>query len=134
MSKLTKSPILFDRQSKGVQSPQHRRFPTKRSGRLAESRVPCAAPVVSLPAVQGADRGPGVRKPVPFPACDRRETIRTSQVPGEPCCPYAVFSDPGRTEGIWHGDASARPPLCPQRRLLRESIFRGSIARPWDWL
>src|SRR5271170_7664269 len=32
------------------------------------------------------------------------EATRTSQVPGEPSCSYAVFSDPGRTDapGCWN--------------------------------
>ena len=59
--------------------------------------LPCGAPVGSLPAVQNGSRGPGVRHPVPLAGSCRLETGRTSQVPGEPCCPCAVFFDPGRT-------------------------------------
>jgi hypothetical protein len=40
---------------------------------------------------------PGVRDPVPMPDLRRGER-RASQVPGEPRCVYAMFSDPGGTE------------------------------------
>jgi hypothetical protein len=53
------------------------------------------------------NRGPGVGNPVPTTGKLRRETFRTSQVPGEPFCPYALFSDPGRT-------ASTRPVMVPR--------------------
>jgi hypothetical protein len=80
------------------------------------------------------DCGPGVRHRSPLPVVRRMEAFRTSQVPGEPSCSYAVFSDPGRTDvsGAW--TSSARPPLCPQRRLPRHPFFRGSMARPWNSL
>jgi hypothetical protein len=43
------------------------------------------------------NRGPGVRQPVPTTGTIRREASRASQVPRQPCCPFALFSDPGRT-------------------------------------
>jgi hypothetical protein len=49
--------------------------------------------------------GQGFVYPVPPAGSCRLETIRTSQVPGEPLCPYAVFFDPGRT-------GSTRPFRC----------------------
>ena len=60
--------------------------------------LPGVALVVSLPSVRNANRGPGVRHPVPTAGLNRLETNRTSQVPGEPSCPYAVFFDPGKTK------------------------------------
>jgi hypothetical protein len=80
------------------------------------------------------DRGPGVHDRSPLPVLIRMEAFRTSQVPGEPSCSYAVFSDPGGTDasGVW--TSSVLPPLCPQRRLPRQPFFRGSIARPWNSL
>ena len=46
------------------------------------------------------NRGPGVHQPVPTSGTVRRETTRASQVPRQPCCPFALFSDPGRTTRI----------------------------------
>jgi hypothetical protein len=46
------------------------------------------------------DRRPGMRDPVPSTGHGRMETFRTSQVPGEPSCVYALFSDPGGIGGI----------------------------------
>jgi len=48
------------------------------------------------PDAQPRARGSSFRSPLP--EVIHRETSRTSQVPGEPCCPYAVFFDPGRTD------------------------------------
>ena len=48
---------------------------------------------------------------------------RVSQVPEHPSCPFALFLDPGRTEGarplqrLRHG-----PRLCQQRRLPQTKI------------
>ena len=39
--------------------------------------------------------GPGFVLPVPAAGMIHMETTRVSQVPGEPCCAYALFSDPG---------------------------------------
>ena len=63
----------------------------------------------------------------------RRETFRFSQVPGESSCAYALLFDPGRTDSTGHTSVSARPPLCPRRRLPRRNS-RGSITRPWHSL
>ena len=59
---------------------------------------------------------------------------RVSQVPGEPCCAYALLSDPGRTNAPGPKGAPARPPPGRRRRLPRGGVFRGSITRPWHWL
>jgi hypothetical protein len=63
-----------------------------------------------------------------------RWSRRASQVPGEPCCAYAVFFDPGETD-------SARPlrrvgaaPVSMQAKGSRGYCSRGSIARPEHWL
>jgi hypothetical protein len=97
--------------------------------------IPCAADCVFAPggpgrptAGQGFKTGPHCRLLV------RMEAFRTSQVPGEPSCSYAVFSDPGRTDASGAWTSSARPPLCPQRRLPRQPFFRGSMARLWNSL
>ena len=58
--------------------------------------LPGVASAFSLPAVQHANRGPGVRDPVPAAGSCRLETFRTSQVSGEPLCLCALFYDPGR--------------------------------------
>src|ERR1700733_11816240 len=58
--------------------------------------LPGVASAFSLPAVQHANRGPGVRDPVPAAGSCRLETFRTSQVSGEPLCLCALFFDPGR--------------------------------------
>ena len=80
------------------------------------------------------DRRPGVQDRSPLPAVVRVEAFRTSQVPGEPCCSYAVFSDPGGTDASGAWTSSVLPPLCPQRRLPRYPVFRGSMARLWNSL
>jgi len=64
------------------------------------------------------DRGPGVHLPVPAAGWFRRETFRASQVPGEPRCAYALFSDPGRTD--------ATRPLTVGRRGPRSQHDEGS--------
>jgi hypothetical protein len=63
------------------------------------------------PRAGGSSSGPPYRRL-------RLETIRTSQVPGEPLCPYAVFFDPGRT-------SDARP-VTTRRRGLRYVHNEGS--------
>ena len=80
------------------------------------------------------DRGPGVHAPVPTPGKMRREASRASQVPGQPAVPMPCSSTPAGPNTPGHCGMSAWPPLCPQRRLPRDSSFRGSIARPWDSL
>ena len=59
---------------------------------------------------------------------------RASQVPGEPLCAYAVFSDPGGIKSpglkvIRRGPRSGNAEGYPR---VRQS--RGSIARPGHWL
>jgi hypothetical protein len=48
---------------------------------------------------------------------------RNSQVPGEPCCAFAMFSDPGGTPASRLTDAAARPPLATRRRLPARDNF-----------
>ena len=64
--------------------------------RFLRCALPGGASASSLPAVQNANRGPGVLGPVPAAGLCRLETIRTSQVSGEPLCLCALFYDPGR--------------------------------------
>ena len=92
-------------------------------------------PVASLPAVQAARPRARGSSPVPFyREVTRMEAFRTSQVPGEPLCSCAVFSDPGGTDASGAWTSSVQPPLCPQRRLPRQPTFRGSMARPQNSL
>ena len=48
----------------------------------------------------------------------RKGNDRTSQVPGESSCAFALFFDPGRTDSSGHTTESARPPYWQRRRLL----------------
>ena len=66
----------------------------------------------------------------PLPGKYAGRLFRASQVPEESLCAYALLSDPGRTDSPGHTTLSARPPLCPRRRLPRLKFFRGSITRP----
>jgi hypothetical protein len=64
----------------------------------------------------------------------RRETTRTSQVPGEPCCSYAVFFDPGRTDNARPMQRVGVAPVASTTKAPARFVFRGSIARPWNSL
>ena len=55
---------------------------------------------------------------------------RISQVPGEPYCAYALFSDPGRTTASGHTTSAAWPPFVATTRAPAMRHFRGSIAEP----
>jgi hypothetical protein len=88
----------------------------------------------SLPAIQNAKSRARGSHAGPPTGLVHRETIRVSQVPGESWYAYALLFDPGRTDVTGHTSPSARPPLCPQRRLPRKSSFRGSITRLWHSL
>ena len=63
-----------------------------------------------------------------------RGSCRASQVPGEPCCAFAVFFDPGETDSTrplrWFGAA----PVSKQAKGSRGNCSRGSIARLQHWL
>jgi hypothetical protein len=80
-----------------------------------------------------ARAGPGVGKPVPHRP-QTVEDVRPPRFPGNPVVPMPCSPTPAgpTTPGLY--GASAWPPLCPQRRLPRQCTFRGSIARPGDWL
>jgi len=86
----------------------------------------------SGPGRQTAGRGSVIRSPNAGPY--HVETSRISQVPGKPSVPMPCSSTPAGPTTPGPYGASARPPLCPQRRLPREFTFRGSIARPGDSL
>ena len=60
----------------------------------------------------------------------RTGDYRASQVPGEPRCACAPFSDPGRTAAPGLTTSTAWPPLWRRRGLPRSEEFRGSIAGP----
>lgn len=62
------------------------------------------------------------------------EAAGSPRFPGHPECPLAVFLDPGRTgraRPLQHADVA---PACVNDEGSRERRFRGSIAKPWDWL
>src|SRR3990167_376080 len=61
------------------------------------------------------------------------ETTGSPTFLGNPDCALALLFDPGRTGAPSHIGASARPPICPPRRLPH-SYFRGSITRLRHWL
>jgi hypothetical protein len=86
-------------------------------------------PVLSLPTVQVARPRARGSSPVPTAGYDSHGDVQDFPGSWGTLCSYAVFSDPGRTDASGAWTSSARPPLCPQRRLPRYSIFRGSIAR-----
>ena len=71
------------------------------------------------------------------PGTSGRECVsgndRISYVPGEPRLCSCPALRPRQDQRIRPCDASARPPLCPQRRLPH-SYFRGSITRLRHWL
>ena len=54
------------------------------------------------------------RSPQPASA---RGGVRTSQVPGDSLCAYALFSDPGGTDTSGRREVPTRPPLRKRRRL-----------------
>jgi len=58
---------------------------------------------------------------------------RISYVPGEPLLCSCPALRPRQDRRIRPCNASARPPICPPRRLLH-SYFRGSITRLRHWL
>ncbi len=80
-----------------------------------------------------ADGSPGVGHPVSPAGKGSVETAGSPTFLGNPDFALALLSDPGRTNASGHNDASARPPLCPRRRLPH-SYFRGSITRLRHWL
>jgi hypothetical protein len=80
-----------------------------------------------------ACESPGVGHPVPPAGMLSVETAGSPTFLGNPHCALALLFDPGRTGASGPCDASARPPLCPRRRLPRCS-FRGSITRLRHWL
>jgi hypothetical protein len=96
--------------------------------------IPCAAACGFAPSGPGRPTaGQGFVARSPLPGITHMEASRTSQVPGEPLCSYAVLSDPGGTDASGAWTSSVLPPQRPRRRLPR-LIFRGSIARLWNSL
>jgi hypothetical protein len=59
---------------------------------------------------------------------------RISQVPGEPCCAYALLSDPGRITVPKPLRGSDTAPASSKTKAPTISRFRGSITRPWHSL
>ena len=62
------------------------------------------------------------------------ETAGSPRFPGHPECPLAVFLDPGRTGRARPLQRADVAPACVNDEGSREGRFRGSIAKPWDWL
>jgi hypothetical protein len=63
-----------------------------------------------------------------------RWSRRVSQVPGEPCCAYAVFFDPGETDATRPLRRIGAAPVSKQAKGSRGYCSRGSMARPEYWL
>ena len=96
--------------------------PSRRAS-CRRSTIPSRAPVFVSPTRPDAGLGPGV-----FGSGNSVKPLedgndRDSQVPGEPWCAHAVFSDPGRTTASCHNDAAARPPFAERRRLPARGNF-----------
>jgi hypothetical protein len=91
---------------------------------FARRLLPRASVFVS-PAKPDAGLGPGVLgSGHPRAACRcRGGDGRASQVPGEPWCAYALFSDPGGTAAAGRYAASAWPPHIQRRRLPARGNF-----------
>ena len=89
------------------------------------------APVVSLPSVQSArPRARGSLQPVPSAGSyTQGDAPGPPKFPGNPRVPMPCSSTPAGPHASGQYEAAARPPLCPQRRLPRQSTFRGSMAR-----
>ena len=76
---------------------------------------------------------PGVGHPVPPAGTLVSGDDRISYVPGEPLLCSCPALRPRQDPRIRPCNASARPPICPPRRLPH-SYFRGSITRLRHWL
>jgi hypothetical protein len=94
-------------------APTSHRPSRRASCRLA---VPQVALAFRSQRFRARQRGPGVGKPVPHRHVPWKQG-GTSQVPGEPCCAFAVFFDPGGTGPSGPCEGSARPPHIQLRRL-----------------
>src|SRR5262249_25371173 len=97
------------------------RFPANRHDQL-----PCRSPAVttplrlfsSLPSGPTPAWGQGYADAAtPTPPCGWSR--RASQVPGEPSCAYAMFSDPGGTRATRPYGAPTRPPEMAKPRATR---------------
>ncbi len=66
----------------------------------------------------------GVGRPVSPAGIWSVETAGPPAFLGNPDCALALLSDPGGTDTSGLGDASARPPQCPRRRLPRYILSR----------
>src|SRR5260370_34737097 len=100
--------------------------------RFLRLAIPPLASVFVSPLQPDAGRGPGALSLAAPLQWLRNGDAPISQVPGEPCCAYALSSDPGRT-------AFARPFQClgmaPAMATATASTIRpfpGSIARRGD--
>jgi hypothetical protein len=109
------------RLSRRTSFPSHGRYHSERSC-FARTR-PSAAASESL----------GVGHPVSPAGIWSVETAGSPTFLGNPDCALALPFDPGGTDASGLGNASARPPVCPRRRLPH-SYYRGSITRLRHWL
>jgi hypothetical protein len=89
---------------------------------------PLASVFVS-PLRPDAGRGPGALGLAAPRQWLRTGDDRISQVPGEPCCAYALFSDPGRTAVTRPLQCSGMAPAMATAKAPTIRHFRGSIAR-----
>ena len=112
------------------------RLPAPLSPRFVVLRlaIPCAAPVFSLPAVQDAQPRAWGSSSGPHTGSLHMETIRASQVPGEPSCAYALALDPGRTGATGPTNVAGAASVRVKTKAPTIRGFRGSIPRPWHSL
>jgi len=93
-------------------------------------RLPSRARRFAPRHVERAMAGPGLLVVSGCPPDFHDGDDRTSQVPGEPLCVYALLFDPGRASVPGDYGTSVLPPLRKPRRPPQSVSFRGSITRP----
>src|SRR5260370_22389544 len=91
--------------------------------------MPPLGRVFVSPLQPDAGRGPGALSVAAPRQWLRTGDARISQVPGEPCCAYALFSDPGRTAVTRPLQCSGMAPAMATAKAPTIRHFRGSIAR-----
>ena len=97
--------------------------------RFLRLAIPPLASVFVSPLQPDAGRGPGALSLAAPRQWLRTGDARISQVPGEPCCAYALFSDPGRTAVTRPLQCSGMAPAMATAKAPTIRHFRGSIAR-----
>lgn len=85
--------------------------------------LPDAASCRFAPAVQDARPGPGVLRRAPLPAICVWRWSGPPRFLGDPRASLPCSPTPAGPTRLAYGTSSARPPLCPRRRLLRLRTF-----------